>query len=240
MRLCQGGTLAQKLEETQGGLDEAQVKHYFRSLLSAVHYCLNVKQISHRDIKPENIMLDGNNDVFLADFGCSEFFAPINDDLSKATKGTYLFMAPEMFEGNKEKKVVKGPAVDIWAAGVTLFNLLTNRHPWEGKGVFDLAAKVKSEPPNLDLLGEGRDDLKQVLLKIFEKDPSERVDIYQLLDDPWVNDNGQNLVDLDMSISNSESQKQLSENTDSIGSFANKLSRSHSHSHSHGPSNISF
>ena len=101
--------------------------------------------LAHRDIKPENIMLDDKGKVFLTDFGCSEFFdSNHNEDLTKATKGTYLFMAPEMFEGNKEKKIVRGPPIDIWAAGVTLFNLLTNRHPWEGNNVYQLASKVKS------------------------------------------------------------------------------------------------
>ncbi len=49
-------------------------------------------------------MLDEKGEVFLTDFGCSEFFSPNNEDLSKATKGTYLFMAPEMYETNKDKK----------------------------------------------------------------------------------------------------------------------------------------
>lgn len=52
------------------------------------------------------------------------------------------------------KKVVKGRPTDIWAAGVTLFNLLTKDHPWKGKNMFDLIAKIKDTSPNLDLLGE--------------------------------------------------------------------------------------
>ena len=156
MNLCQGGTLLEKLNKSECGLDEALVKQYFRSLLSAVHYCLEVHNISHRDIKPENIMLDHEGEVFLCDFGCSEFFKPEEEDLSKATKGTYLFMAPEMFKTGVEK-VVKGRAIDIWALGVTLFNLLTKDYPWKGQGPYDLAAKIKEFPPALEQLGEGRE-----------------------------------------------------------------------------------
>lgn len=42
MQLCQGDNLLKKLDEQDGGLDEALVKNYFRSLLSAIHYCLKV------------------------------------------------------------------------------------------------------------------------------------------------------------------------------------------------------
>ena len=58
MDYCQGGTLHAQLEKTEAGLPETQVKGYFRSLISALHYCHEVKSIAHRDVKPENIMLD--------------------------------------------------------------------------------------------------------------------------------------------------------------------------------------
>ena len=49
-----------------------------------------------------------DEEIFLCDFGCSEFFQPKSDRLSKATKGTYLFMAPEIFKTGVSEKVVKG------------------------------------------------------------------------------------------------------------------------------------
>ena len=60
-----------------------------------------------------------------------------------------------------------------------------------------LADKIKNQPPELDLLGEGKHQLKALLTRIFEKDPERRITIYDLLDDPWVTSDGQNLVDLD-------------------------------------------
>lgn len=214
MNFCSGGTLAEKLEQSPQGLPEAQVKQYFRSLISAIHYCLEVHQISHRDIKPENVMLDDAGEVYLTDFGCSEFFKPTNDDLSKATKGSYLFLAPEMFSGDKANKIIKGRAIDIWAAGVTLFNLLTNKYPWNGKGPYALAGKVRNEEPDFEPLGPGREDLKELLKRIFEKDPAKRIDIYELIDDPWVTDNGENMIDLDLLGDDSSlSQKQLSDDS---------------------------
>ena len=100
MDFLSGGSLKDKLdrEENEDGIDIKEVRPYFRALISAVHYCHEVKKIAHRDIKPENIMLDNCNKLKLVDFGVSEFFQSNNDLMSNATKGTYLFMAPEMMD----------------------------------------------------------------------------------------------------------------------------------------------
>lgn len=78
-------------------------------MISAIHYCHEVWNVAHRDIKPENIMLTVNKwgveDIKLCDFGCGEFFHAERDKLSNKTKGTYLFMAPEIFEVGSDKVV---------------------------------------------------------------------------------------------------------------------------------------
>ena len=103
MDYLQGGNLAELLEEADEGLPLEKVRSYFRGLLSAIHYCHEVKKIAHRDIKPENIMLDKYGQVYLTDFGVSEFFQSSCDLLKTGTKGTYLFMAPEMVNPDKSK-----------------------------------------------------------------------------------------------------------------------------------------
>ena len=137
MDYMQGGTLMKKLEDTEEGLDIEKVRQYFRGLVSAVHYCHEVQQISHRDIKPENILLDKFDFIKLCDFGVSEFFDGQDDILTGATKGTYLFMSPEMVDP-KKKQGVHARAGDIWAAAVTLFNLLTKDHPFIAKNPWEL------------------------------------------------------------------------------------------------------
>jgi len=82
--------------------------------------------------------------------------------------------------------------------GITLFNLLTNDHAFKGKSVYDLANSIKTKEPDLALLGEGRDQLKSLLRRIFEKDPEKRITVYEILDDTWVTDDGLNTVNLDM------------------------------------------
>ena len=81
----------------------------------------------------------------MCDFGCSEFFLPKSDQLSKVTKGTYLFMAPEMFSTDQHDKIVRGRQCDIWAAGVTLYYLLTKKFPYNAKSVFELADSIQNK-----------------------------------------------------------------------------------------------
>ena len=70
------------------------------------------------------------------------------------------------------------------------------------------------DPPNLDLLGPGREDLKSLFNKIFQKNPYDRIDIYDMLDDPWVRDYQEKLVDLDLEPSSKDTsfdQKEISD-----------------------------
>ena len=53
-----GGSLAEKLSKSEGGLDEESARMLFSQLISVLHYCHEVKNLAHRDIKPANLMLD--------------------------------------------------------------------------------------------------------------------------------------------------------------------------------------
>ena len=69
-----GGTLAEKLRNSEAGLPEELVRNYFKDLMSAIHYCHEVKKLAHWDIKPENMMLNKDGKLVLCDFGVSQFF----------------------------------------------------------------------------------------------------------------------------------------------------------------------
>ena len=95
MDYLQGGTLQDKLAENGSGLPQAEVRKYFKDLVSALYYCHEVKCLSHRDIKPENMMLDEDDKLILCDFGVSQFFEADND-IIRGAFGTVRFMAPEV------------------------------------------------------------------------------------------------------------------------------------------------
>ncbi len=103
---------------------------YFRDLLSGLEYCHEVAGIIHRDIKPENLLFDATDTLKIVDFGVA-FMMNDGSDESKVTLGSTFYLAPEICKG----AVYKGRRTDVWAAGVTLYRMVTAKFPFEGINV---------------------------------------------------------------------------------------------------------
>lgn len=118
-----GGDLFDYLRN-RGRMTEEEARTTLRQLISALHYC-HQRGIIHRDIKPENILIDGEKNIRLADFGLS---AVLKHQKLRAGCGTLPYMAPEMLrqEPYDEK-------ADVWSVGVVLYQMLTRRIPFRGK-----------------------------------------------------------------------------------------------------------
>lgn len=129
-----GGTILQLLESYPNGLDLDQVRRYACDLVSALVYCHESVKVIHRDIKPENIMLDPNGNAVLVDFGVSALFQ--KDDIVKGTVGSLRYFSPEQVQTGK--KTIFGRKTDIWALGVTLYQLATNRYPFDANSILKL------------------------------------------------------------------------------------------------------
>ena len=85
---------------------------------------LHSLNIIYRDLKPENILFDKNFNLKLADFGFSKLMKQ-NESL-KTVLGTEAYMAPEIVLQRK----YDGKAVDLFAAGVVLFNMYSGQAPF--------------------------------------------------------------------------------------------------------------
>jgi len=109
-----------------GKFDEPMARYYFKQFLEGLNYC-HQNGVSHRDLKPENLLLDNDFKLKIADFG---FAAPIRgkDDsgLSSTKLGTLNYMAPEIHL--KQKYYAKN--VDLFAAAIILFVMVTQRSPF--------------------------------------------------------------------------------------------------------------
>lgn len=92
-------------------------------MCNALEVC-SKKHIIHRDIKPDNIFISENGDYKLGDFGIARKLESTQSNLSK--KGTYTYMAPEIYNGNPYNCTV-----DIYSLGIVLYRLLNkNRTPF--------------------------------------------------------------------------------------------------------------
>ena len=104
-------------------LDEKEVVKLGIDICKALEVC-HRKNIIHRDIKPQNIFISENGDFKLGDFGIARTMEKTTGGMSK--KGTYKYMAPEVFRGENYDSTV-----DIYSLGIVLFSLLNgNRGPF--------------------------------------------------------------------------------------------------------------
>lgn len=88
---------------------------------------LHKRGIVYRDLKPENIMLDHEGHIKLADFGLARLSVRANQTI-KTFCGTPEYLAPEIILNEGYTK-----AVDWWALGCVLYELLAGRHPFKRK-----------------------------------------------------------------------------------------------------------
>jgi serine/threonine protein kinase/WD40 repeat protein len=123
----------------------------------------------HRDIKPSNLLLDHAGVLWIADFGLAkgedEGLTETGDIL-----GTLRYMAPERFRGQGDARS------DLYALGLTLYELLTLRPGFESADRLKLVEKINSEDPRKPRSLDPRIplDLETIVLKAIEKDPKAR------------------------------------------------------------------
>ncbi len=179
MTYMAGGTLSSRIPPKQKSLPFTEVMRYATQLASALDYA-HAQGIVHRDIKPGNVLLDADGNVFLSDFGIARFFESSPDVLSTVPVsltstgevfGTPSYMAPELFRGELAE-----PAADVYALGVLLYQLVTGRVPFQGKGPLDVGIKHISEAPlpARALRPELPEPAEAALLRALAKSPSER------------------------------------------------------------------
>ena len=123
MEYVAGATLAQLVAE-QGPLSEPRATEIALQLLSVLD-AAHALGIVHRDIKPANIMITPAGQVKLTDFGIAHMVGGTRLTGS-GVLGTPAYMAPEQLQGFDLT-----PAVDCWALGVTLYNAVTGRNPFD-------------------------------------------------------------------------------------------------------------
>ncbi len=168
MRYMHGGSLAARLEAAPLPLDEiATILKCIGTALDEAHS----QGITHRDVKPGNILFDEEGAAYLSDFGIAKV-AEATAQLTDSEKvGTPAYTAPEMVKAGEPT-----PLTDIYALGVTLFEMLAGRQPYGAKtpmGV--LMAHVNNPVPDVLALRPGLpDEVQAIVERGMAKDPADR------------------------------------------------------------------
>ncbi|KAM3600304.1 uncharacterized protein V6R79_021307 [Siganus canaliculatus] len=165
---------------------EDQSRFYFQDLLRGIEY-LHYQRIIHRDIKPSNLLVGEDGHIKIADFGVSNQFEGA-DALLTSTVGTPAFLAPEAL--SETRKNFSGKALDVWAMGVTLYCFVFGVCPFMDERILSLHQKIKTQPVELPEHADISDDLKDLLLKMLDKNPETRISVPQIKVHPWVTRHG--------------------------------------------------
>ncbi|MGA5004948.1 serine/threonine-protein kinase [Streptomyces koyangensis] len=141
MKLLEGRSLADLLrrERVLGVPRAAGIGLQILQGLRAVHQA----RVLHRDVKPGNVLVRDEGLAILVDFGIASFAGA-----NKVTKlgipiGTPPYMAPELFAPASPGPT---PASDLWALGVTLYEMAEGRLPFRGHEVWEVQENIRSSP----------------------------------------------------------------------------------------------
>ncbi len=169
MEYVEGETLAQRLHN-QGRLNFSNSIWVFEQVLLGVDraHCMGVV---HRDLKPGNIFITSTNEVKLMDFGVARMLDNKGLTMAGSMVGTLTYISPEQING-KEADFRS----DIYTLGITLYEAVAGRPPFEYRTDFELMnAHLTEQPPRPSILQpDVPEELEAVILRAMEKDPDKR------------------------------------------------------------------
>ncbi|MDQ2776092.1 MAG: serine/threonine protein kinase [Acidobacteriota bacterium] len=163
-----GCTLGELMHQGQVPLDRSL--EYMSQALAALDYA-HSRGVIHRDIKPGNIMITAAGQVKLMDFGIARLATDAKLTKTGVMVGSVYYMSPEQIEGREIDA-----RSDIYSLGVTFYELVTGKRPFNGDSEYQiLAAHLKGTPqPPRELDQSLPSSVSEIILTAIAKDPQSR------------------------------------------------------------------
>ena len=140
MELIDGITLKQYMER-RGKLNWRESLHFITQIMRGLSHA-HSRGIVHRDIKPHNVMILRDGSVKIADFGIARLESSAQPTMTQQALGSVHYISPEQAKGDRTDA-----RSDIYSAGVVLYEMLTNRLPFEGDSAVSVAIQHLSSVP---------------------------------------------------------------------------------------------
>ncbi len=169
MEYVEGETLAQRLHN-HGRLNFSNAVWIFEQVLLGVDRAHRMGVV-HRDLKPGNIFITAGNEVKLMDFGVARMLDNKSLTIAGSMVGTLTYISPEQISGKDADF-----RSDIYTLGITLYEAVAGRPPFEYRTDFELMnAHLHDQPPRPSILQPDiADDFEAMILRAIEKDPDKR------------------------------------------------------------------
>lgn len=159
-----------RLNDSGRKLSPTKAAEYMAAICDAVDYA-HQRGMIHRDIKPANLMLTTTGQVILMDFGIAKIVGGTRHTATGAVVGTAMYMSPEQIKGEQPDR-----RTDIYSLGVTLFEMVSGRPPFDAASAMTLMMMHINDPiPDPKKLNpDVPDSLVAVINKALAKDPNNR------------------------------------------------------------------
>jgi eukaryotic-like serine/threonine-protein kinase len=169
MEYLRGPNLKQLIDE-RGALPEDRALQITEQLADALQFA-HERHIIHRDVKPHNVLIDGDGNAKLADFGIARIMGALQLTQTRSILGTAQYLSPEQASGGQLDE-----RTDVYSLGVVLFEMLAGQVPFAAESPVAVALKHTHEAvPRLRAINlRVSPDAEAIVQKAMAKDPSQR------------------------------------------------------------------